>query len=442
MQKNKFTRFQEFIRRETTGGLVLMSCTLLALILANSSWATYYNEWVHMPFGIRLGPWSLENTLQHWINEGLMTFFFLIVGLELKREILVGDLSDPKAAALPLIGAFGGMLLPALIYTFFNVGTPNMSGWGIPMATDIAFAVGLLALLGKRVPNGLIIFLVALAIADDLGAVLVIALFYTEKLQITPLIFSGFFAACLFMLNLAGVRRSLPYFITGTLLWASMLESGIHATLAGIFTAAAIPAYPKYDPVAYSRFLTKRVNELSVSYETENSIIKNKHLRSIVRLIEEHTKYAQAPMQRVEKNLHLPVALIIVPLFAFFNAGVALPFHSLNEFSTFLKHPITLGVGLGLLIGKLTGITSFCWIATKSKLAQLPPNTTYAQLAGISLIAGVGFTMSLFIADLAFFDNMQALNLAKMGILLGSLVSAIAGIIWLFTISSRAKFKP
>lgn len=429
--KKFLTPFEEFIRRQTTGGLILMVCTIIALILANSQFYSFYNNWVHMPLSFQLGPWHVEKTLQHWINEGLMSFFFLIVGLELKREILVGDLSDPRAAALPLIGALGGMLMPALIYTFFNYNTPGMSGWGIPMATDIAFAVGLLVLLGKRIPNGLIIFLVALAIADDLGAVLVIALFYTEKLQIMPLLFSGLFIIWLLILNLLGIKKSLPYCITGILLWGAMLQSGIHATLSGIFTAAFIPAYPKYNPIYYSEFLNKHINDFSLSYESEKSIIKNDELRTIVQLIEHHTKYVQTPLQRLEHKLHLPVSLFIIPLFTLFNAGVTLPLHSLQELLEFCKHPITLGVAFGLLIGKVSGIMGLCWITIKLGFAQLPEKTKYKQLAGVALIAGVGFTMSLFIAELAFPNDLAQLNLAKMGILLGSLFSGIAGVIWL-----------
>lgn len=431
------SRFQAFIRRETTGGLVLMIATILALILANSKFSDFYQSLIQMPFGIQLGSWAIKSTLQDCINSGLMSFFFLIVGLELKREMLVGDLSDPRAAALPLIGAFGGMLMPAFIYVYFNINTPGISGWGIPMATDIAFAVGLLALLGNRIPNALIVFLVALAIADDLGSVLVIALFYTEKLHLVSLVGSGVLILGLLSLNLLGIRRSLPYFIIGVLLWAALLKSGIHATLAGIFTAAFIPAYSQYDPLDYSHFLKRRINDFSVSYQSENNIIKNNELRSIARLIEDHTKSVQTPLQRLEHRFHLPVTLIIVPLFALFNAGVALPLHSWNEFSHFLKHPITLGVGLGLLLGKLTGITGFCWLATRLGLAKLPQEANYLQLAGIAMIAGVGFTMSLFISDLAFAHDLVSLNLAKIGILLGSLISGTAGIFWLLSITSK-----
>lgn len=429
--KKWLTPFEEFIHRQTTGGLMLMVFTILALILANSRWAPMYYDWVNMPMRWQLGSWSIDNTLQHWINEGLMSFFFLIVGLELKREILVGDLSQPRVAALPLIGALGGMLIPAFIYTLFNFNTPGISGWGVPMATDIAFAVGLLVLLGKRIPNGLVVFLVALAIADDLGAVLVIALFYTEKLQLIPLLFSGIFILALVILNLWGVRKSTPYFIVWTLLWFAMLESGIHATLSGIITAACIPAYPKYNPSYYTNLLTKRIEDFAASYKTEEKIIKNEELRTIVQLIEEHTKEVQTPLQRVEHKLQLPVSLVVIPLFAFFNAGVTLPLESFAGLLTVLQHPVTIGITLGLLLGKMTGIMSFCWVSIKLKWAQLPENTNYRQLLGVAFIAGIGFTMSLFIAELAFAEQSALLDLAKIGILLGSLISAIMGIVCL-----------
>ncbi len=420
--------FEEFIHKETASGLLLMVCALLALLLANSFLAPSYQHFLHMPISLQVGDWVLEKSLAHWINDGLMALFFFVVGLEIKREILVGELSDPRQASLPIIAAIGGMVVPALIYVAFNFGGEGLHGWGIPMATDIAFAVGVMALLGGRVPKALFTFLVALAIVDDLGAVLVIALFYTEDIALGALGMVAVLFAVLMLFNRAGVRHPLPYIIVGAFLWLAMLKSGVHATLAGVLTALTIPARPKYEPRRFSELVRNLMDRFDASYKPGESIMKNEAQRSILQTLENGVQRVETPLQRMEHSLHFPVAFVIIPLFALANAGI--PLH-LDQLSASLAHPITQGIIAGLIFGKVIGIAGFSWLALKFGIGSLPEGTRFSQIIGVALVGGIGFTMSIFIGELAFAGDQEALLMAKTGILFASLVAGVAGYLWL-----------
>ncbi len=423
------TPFEEFIHRQTTGGIVLMSTTLLALLLANSALAPLYQHVVHLPASLQLGNWGLEKTLHHWINDGLMALFFFVVGMELKREVLVGELARPSHAVLPIVAALGGMVVPALIYALFNGGSvPQERGWGIPMATDIAFSLGVVALLAGRVPRALITFLVALAIVDDLGAVLVIAVFYTENIALDWLAAAAGVVALLMVFNLAGIRRTMPYFLVAVVLWYVLLKSGVHATLAGVIGAFTVPARPRYDPEAFSRRVRALMRQFDRSHRPDASILTNDELRAIAQALGNGALQVQAPLQRLEHLWHLPVAFLVVPAFALFNAGIPLQG---SDWSALLRDPVALGTGLGLVVGKLIGVTGAVWLALRFGIGELPTGTRFVQIPGVALLAGIGFTMSIFISELAFREAPQSLLLAKTGVLFGSLVAGVAGYLWL-----------
>lgn len=428
------TPFEEFVHRQTTSGLLLMATAVLSLVIANSALASVYQHFLHAPIGFNFGGWVLEKSLQHWVNDGLMALFFFLVGLELKREIMVGELSVPQQAALPIVAAIGGMVLPALIYYAINQDGEAVRGWGIPMATDIAFAIGALVILASRVPKALITFLVALAIVDDLGAVLVIALFYTEQLNLQMLMLAGGVLVLLIVLNRAGIRTPLPYFILGGLMWLALLKSGVHATLAGVLTAFTIPALPKYDPARFSEHVKDLMKRFDDSHEPGKSIMTNDKLRAVVQTLENGVHKVETPLQRLEHSLHLPVAFLIIPIFAFTNAGI--PIH-MDSIGSTLSHPVTLGVVFGLLFGKVIGVAGGCWIALKLGIGQLPANTSFSQIIGVGLLAGIGFTMAIFIAELGFAHQPEMLLMAKTGILLASLLAGVSGYIWLWMLSNK-----
>jgi len=428
------TPFEEFVHRQTTSGLLLMATAILALVLANSGLAAVYQHLVHLPAGISIGTWSLEKTLHHWVNDGLMTLFFFVVGLELKREILVGELAQPRQAVLPIVAAIGGMVVPALIYFALNPAGDAARGWGIPMATDIAFAIGALVLLAGRVPKALITFLVALAIVDDLGAVVVIALFYTEQLVLQWLAVAALVMALLTIFNLAGIRRIAPYFLAAVLLWYALLQSGVHATLAGVLGALTVPARQKYDPEVFSRHVKTLIARFDASHEPGKSILTNEKLQAEVQAMENSVQQVETPLQRLEHTWHLPVAFLVIPIFALFNAGIPVEFDSL--WAT-LSHPVTLGVGMGLIVGKFVGITGASWLALKLGVGQLPAGTHFSQIAGVSLLGGIGFTMAIFIAELGFAQQPDSLLMAKTGILSASVLAGVAGFVWLYLASGR-----
>ncbi len=422
------TPFEEFIHSQTSSGIVLMLITLVALVVANSPLAEAYQHFVHTKVAIGIGTYTLDKTLHHWINDGLMALFFFLVGLEIKREILVGELASPRQAALPIIAAIGGMVVPALIYFALNPEGDVARGWGIPMATDIAFAVGVLVLLGKRVPASLMMFLVALAIVDDLGAVLVIALFYTDNIVFEALTAAGLLALVLVALNLFGVRRALPYFIIGAILWFAMLKSGIHATVAGIIVALTIPARAKYDPSRFSARMREVLNHFDQLHKPGLGILRNPQQHSLLQAMENGLHNVETPLQRLEHAFHLPVGILVIPIFALVNAGVPL---ELDSLAATLTHPVTIGVVLGLVLGKLIGIAGLSWLAVKLGLASLPAGANMRHVIGVGLLGGIGFTMSIFIAELGFVGLADELLMAKTGILVASLLAGVGGFVWL-----------
>ncbi|HEY0974672.1 MAG TPA: Na+/H+ antiporter NhaA [Solimonas sp.] len=377
MKSSPLASLQRFLQQESAAGLLLMAVAVIALLIANSPWASFYFDGQHT--------YIAGLSVLHWINDALMAAFFLLVGLEIKREFLEGQLSTWEARALPGIAALGGMIVPALVYVAFSQGDAQaMRGWAIPMATDIAFALGVLALLGPRVPVSLKVFLTALAIVDDLGAVIVIALFYTNELSVAYLAAAAGTLALLIAMNRFGVRQLWPYLLAGVVLWFFVLKSGVHATLAGVLLALTVPL----------RDAAGRAGD------------------------DDH-----APLLRLEHGLHPWVAFLIVPIFGFANAGVSLSGISLEK----LAGPVPLGVAVGLVVGKQIGVFGFCWLAIRMGIAKLPLHATWAQLYGVAALCGIGFTMSLFIGALAFADLPILADETKIGVLLGSVISAILG---------------
>ena len=427
------TPFEHFIHAQTTTGLVLMFMTIVALILANSPLYEAYAHFFHMKIDFNVGSWVLSHTLHHWINDGLMAIFFFIIGLEIKREITAGELANLKVAMLPILAAIGGMVFPALIYLSINYGTPGEIGWGIPMATDIAFAISALVLLGKRVPTALVTFLVALAIVDDLGAVMVIALFYTETINLVPLGLAGTMFLVMIMLNRFGIHMILPYFIVGLLMWFFMLESGVHATIAGVLAALTIPSKPKRAPASFAED-TKHLIEDYAKYPATKDHVMHEKQKAILLNIKDKIDEVGTPAARLEHDLHLPVALLIIPLFALANAGISIDFSSIGNT---LLEPVSLGIIAGLVFGKVIGIFGVSWLAIKLKIAQLPEKSTMSQVFGVSFLAGIGFTMSIFIADLAFMGSSELIFQAKVGVLFASLFAGIFGYFWLRVIAKR-----
>lgn len=415
----------EFTHAQASSGIVLMACAAIAIFWANSAWAEAYFHLWETPLGFAFGGYAIEKSLHHWINDGLMAVFFLLVGLEIKREIIVGELSSLRQASLPIAAAIGGMIVPALLYLVFNIGTPAAKGWGIAMATDIAFSLGALALLGSRAPLSLKIFLTAFAIVDDLGAVLVIALFYTASIDSQALLLAGAAFAGLLCLNFMGVRKLYVYAILGIVLWLGLLNSGIHATIAGVLLALTIPARIRLDPGDFLRRSEELLDEFRSGQGSESQPILDERRQGALRAIESACEEVQMPLQRMEHSLHGWVNLLIMPIFALANAGVS--------FSGFdakaMAEPITLGVLVGLVVGKPVGIVLASWLAVKSGIAQLPKGIGWTQIVGAGILGGIGFTMALFIANLAFGTGSD-LEKAKVGILLASALAGVAGV-WL-----------
>ncbi len=384
MQQNNPSLIHEFFKMESAGGILLFFAALLAILAANSPIQGFYDLFLSIPVEIRVGPLEIAKPLLLWINDGLMAVFFFLVGLELKRELTEGELSDKRNIILPGVGAVGGMLFPALIYLFFNMNDPVATkGWAIPAATDIAFALGVLSLLGSRVPISIKIFLTSLAIFDDIGAIIVIAIFYTSKISITALIIVALCIPVLFVFNKKNVISKSPYILIGTIMWIATLKSGVHATLAGIVLAMFIPLRCKENP--------------SIS-----------------------------PLKSLEHDLHSVVAFFVLPVFAFANAGISLKNVGMEQ----LLHDVPIGIALGLFIGKQVGIMGLCWIFIKLGLAKMPSGMSWFSLYGASALCGIGFTMSLFIGSLAFEETgVNLLFDERLGIIIGSFTSGILGYI-------------
>jgi NhaA family Na+:H+ antiporter len=414
--------FQEFARIEAAGGLILLVCAVIALIWANSPWAeTYYHFW-EIDLGISFGNFSFHHHLLEWINDGLMVIFFFVVGLEIKSEVTTGELADLKRAMLPMMAAVGGMLFPAGIYLLLNAGGPGEPGWGIPMATDIAFMLGILALLGSRVPFALKVFFTALAIADDLGAVLVIAVFYTAEIQWIYLLAALIILLVLLGLNRAKVYSPLPYALLGILLWIAFLGSGVHATIAGVLLAMTIPTRTPPNPQTLLAQCVSVLNEFDSPVQGTTKL--ESRFQVAAQTLEMVTDRMQSPAQKLEHDLLPWTTYLILPIFALANAGVTL------SFDRSLLSPISVGVVLGLVLGKPVGITLLTWIAVKTRIAELPANISWRQLFSASWLTGIGFTMALFIANSAF-NDIALLSQSKIGILLASLLAGIIGYVLL-----------
>jgi NhaA family Na+:H+ antiporter len=418
-----FRPFEGFFKHQVAGGLVLLAVTALALLLANSPWSESYFALWERRLIIGMAPLALSKSLAHWINDGLMAVFFFVVGLEIKREFLAGELAGARKAALPIAAALGGMLVPALLFMLIGPQGIEARGWAIPMATDIAFALGVIALLGDRIPRSLAIFLTALAIVDDLGAVLVIALFYTGDLNFPALAIGSIFLVALAAGNRLGVKSPTFYALVGLLLWIALLKSGIHATVAGVLIGMTIPARPRHN---HAHFLGE-ADRLLTDYRAHGTIpgpFLHEEKLSTLMAMEHACHDAMSPLQRMEHAMHNWVIFGVMPLFALANAGITL---DLTELTTAVSHPVTLGIALGLLVGKPLGITLFAWLAVRMGLAELPVGTRWAQILGLGLLGGIGFTMSLFITNLAYETAPNLIAAAKVGIFAASLLAGILG---------------
>lgn len=425
--------FQQFMQIEASSGIILLVATAIALFLANSAWADSYFELLHTKLAITFGDFGVNLDLNHWINDALMAVFFFLVGLEIKRELTSGELSSPRKAILPMAAAVGGMILPALIYSLLNWGGEGRNGWGIPMATDIAFALGVLALLGNRVPATLKIFLTALAIVDDLGAVLVIAVFYTEQIAFTWLVVATVMLVLMLLLNRLGVRSPVPYALFGLVLWFAMLQSGVHATIAGVLAALTIPSKRQLNTkqfVAWNRQALQALEKDSHTPATGHG--HDDTQRAVLQAMESAIQHAESPLQRLEHTLALPVAYVIMPIFALANAGVALA----GDLGAQLASPVSLGIILGLVLGKQLGVLLFSWLAVRSGLTELPQGVTWRHIYGVAWLAGIGFTMALFINGLAFAGS-PLQDTAKIGILVASVISGVGGYMLLRTTPAR-----
>lgn len=411
-----------FINLEYTGGIVLCCSVLVAIIWANSSFADAYHHLWEINFSVGFAGFTLNHPLHIWINDGLMALFFFVIGLELKREFMDGELSTLQKASLPMMAALGGMLVPALIYWFMNRETSASHGWGIPMATDIAFALALLSMAGKHIPPSVKVFLSALAVADDLGAVLVIAFFYTENLNFIPLAFAAGLLVILFAGNRLGIRAVAFYLIIGLGVWVGFLLSGVHATIAGVLVAFTIPAVRKIDEKLFSSNLRRLSDEFEQDIPSSGTFT-TAHQHHTIEEVKTLALAAETPLQKIEHALHPWVAFLIMPLFALANAGIIIG----SDFFTAIQNPVSFGVILGLIVGKFVGVLVFTWLMVASGLSRLPENAKWKHITGLALLAGVGFTMSLFISNLAF-QEPEYIEQAKYGILLASIIAGTLGL--------------
>lgn len=426
--------FEWFVHSEVTGSILLLACTITALVWANSPWAGVYDDLLHTYIGVGWGDSIFKLSLHHWINDGLMVVFFFVVGLEVKRELVVGELSSFDKASLPVAAALGGMVVPALFFVVLNIGGDAAKGWGIPMATDIAFALGLLAIFGKRVPLGLKVFLTALAIADDLGAVAVIALYYTEKIDIRALVVATVFLAILIpVVRLRKKRRGLVIALM-VIVWLAVFASGVHATIAGILLAMVIPVRPAVSPKEFiieaEAYLDKAKNKI----QSGSCIVTDREQLDAVESIHIRAGDALPAGLMLERALHPIQVWLILPLFALANAGVTLG----GDLASVLTAPLALGIIAGLVVGKPLGIAFLSWLVVRAGKGALPSGVNWAQIVGAGCLAGIGFTMSLFVSDLAF-DNPDFITAAKIGIIFASLVSGVLGFIILSRSLPKAK---
>ena len=412
--------FQRFFEIEASGGILLIVFTAIALVWANSPWSHYYQEFWHYELSIGIGEYKLSHSILHWINDGFMAIFFFVVGLEIKREMMTGELSSFKKASLPISAAIGGMVVPATIFLLINKNQPGAEGWGVPMATDIAFSLGVLTLLGKRVPLSLKIFLVAFAIVDDLGAVIIIAFFYSQDIQWDMLLYSGLLLSLLVVFNYLNIRHIPLYMLVGWFIWFLFMKSGIHPTLAGVLIAFTIPANRRLDISTFKENMDRNLQPYCLKCN-DKITLNHDQLESIDNM-ETLIRRVQSPLQSLEHSLHGFVTFVVMPLFALTNAGVILTQSGSGFFS-----PLSINIEISLIFGKVIGIALFSWLAVKIGMSALPRNVNWSHILGLGFLGGMGFTMSLFISNLAYTDNVNMLNEAKIGILVGSLVAGITG---------------
>lgn len=421
-----FTPFREFTQTEVSGGILLFVATVIALIWANSPWGDSYDEFWHTTLTIEAGGFGLSKSLSHWINDGLMVIFFFVVGLEIKREVMVGELATRRQALLPIAAAAGGALVPALIYLALNAGGGGARGWGVPMATDIAFALGVMALLGDRIPLGLRVFVTALAIVDDLIAVLVIAIFYTEAVDLLYLLVGAALLGLLIIANRLDVTRPIVYGTLGVLLWLAFVKSGVHATIAGVLLAMTIPARTVMNGQQFLRVADSALDDFRHACANNPDMLSSHDQQAALQELESATGLAQSPMQAVEHRLHPLTSFVIVPLFALANAGVAFG----SDVFEVLAGSVSLGIMLGLLVGKQLGITLVTWLMVRMGWTSLPEGVTMRHIHAASCLAGIGFTMSLFIGELAFVNELLSEE-AKVGILAASVIAGTLGFVLL-----------
>ncbi|MDQ2650615.1 MAG: Na+/H+ antiporter NhaA [Actinomycetota bacterium] len=417
---------QRLLRHEAAGGVVMLVAAVVALAWANSPWHESYVSFWSTALRVELGDLiHLDHlSLQAWVNDALMTLFFLLVGVEIKRELVHGDLRDPRTVALPVIAALGGMAVPAALYALVNSGGSGVDGWGIPMATDIAFAVGVVSLLGRRVPLAAKVFLLTLAVTDDIGAILVIAVFYTGSISWGWLASAAVGLGVIVVLRRNDVQSLAPYLAVGAFAWLALLESGVHATLIGVALGLLTPAWPLWSPRRYPAELRRMADQIDRTYEdsvlTDEEFVENEHLIAEVSRLSIHST---SPLSRLEHALSPWVAFVVVPIFALANAGVRLTGDSVGGL---VDDPVTLGVILGLLVGKTVGVFGASFLAVRVGVGRLPQDTTWAHVFGLAVCAGIGFTVALFVASLSFTDPALT-DSAKVGILAGSLVAGVAG---------------
>ncbi|MCM2284162.1 MAG: Na+/H+ antiporter NhaA [Desulfobacula sp.] len=419
----------EFMHLEISGSIVLLVATAIAMILANSSLADPYFAVWQTKVGIKIGNFEFFETILHWVNDFLMAIFFFVVSLEIKRELIVGELSSLRKATLPLAAAAGGMAAPALIYAFFNAGGPAADGWGVPMATDIAFALGVAALLGRRIPGSLKIFIVALAIGDDIGAILVIALFYTHQILWEWLAIAGVLIFVLFIFNIIGFNHLIFYGLIAMGVWFAIFESGVHATVAGVLVAFAIPAQARRLPLEFVNRSRKRLDHIERTHDPNAHDLNRKEQQTTAAAVQSAAGEIQSPLLRLEHNLHPLTSFVILPLFALANAGVQIGSGNIFEI---LGNPVGLGIILGLVVGKQAGITLLSFLAVKLGLANLPTGVSWKHIYGASWLTGIGFTMSIFISALAFTGDPAMLDSAKLAILTASIIAGAGGYVFLF----------
>lgn len=420
---------QRFMREEAASGVLLLAAAVTALAWANSPWSDSYERLWETHLTIGVGSFVLEESLHFWINDALMVVFFFVVGLEIKRALVAGELASPRRALLPVLAAVGGMVLPALLYTLLNFGGPGERGWGIPMATDIAFSLGVLALLGRRVPLSLKVFLTAFAIVDDIGAVAVIALFYTEEISLPNLGVGLGLLAVLLVMNRRGAHSPLLFALVGVGVWLAFLKSGVHTTVSGVLAAMLVPAQSKINAAEFIARSRAALDTFERAGESGESISPSLDQRVCIEEMEASIMDVETPLQRIEHSLHRWVAFGIMPLFALANAGVSL---SSGAISSALAGPVALGIFLGLVVGKQGGIFLCTWLGVRSGLVSLPPGLTWRHIYGVAWLGGIGFTMSLFISALAFQDP-GVQEASKVGILLASLVSGVGGVLVLMS---------